>query len=332
MSSCRSLAASALAAFAILVTAGAHAQSKDSPTWGASGTVTRARAAYERGTRAHAAGDHATAARAFAEADALLPEPASLEAALESAMRADDAVLGAELLERAELRNPDEGLKKTMGTAKLRFAGRTGAVKIDCGTHTTCLASVDGVAADATRLVHVKVGPHAVVVQRGSERIERIERLVDIAAGAVVVVPAPDGSPRGPIPSAPHDVPTPSKEVQGGGLSPVWFVVAVGATAVIGGFTLISGLEALSKHDRFEKGNCAPGSTGRRATDCDAIAEEGKDAQLRTNVGIGLGAAFALATTALGIWGIQWRDGSTARVGAVATPTFAGAAIELRTP
>ncbi|MBS2016381.1 MAG: hypothetical protein JST00_26085 [Deltaproteobacteria bacterium] len=334
MSSCRSIAASFAAVLALLDVTSAHAQGRDTTTWGDAGTVTRARAAYDRGKRAHAAGDHAAAARAFAEADALVPEPASLEAALESAMRADDAALGAELLERGENRTVDEGLRKTMATAKVRFAGRTGVVKADCASQSPCLVSVDGVASDGTRPVHVKVGPHAVVVQRGGERVER---LVEVAAGATVVVPPQAQGAAPPTSQAPSQVAAPPAappaiEISPPGLSPVWFVVAVGATSVAGGFALINGLDALSKHDRFEQGNCGPGSIGRRATDCDAIADDGKAAQVRTNVGIALGAALAVATTALGIWAIRWRDGSSARVGAALGPGRAGATFELTTP
>lgn len=338
MLSCRSLVALASLALATLASNEAYAQStpgKDTPTWGDAGAMTRARAAYDRGKRAHAAGDHAAAARAFAEADALVPEAASLEAALESAMRADDAVLGAELLDRGESRSVDEGLRKTMSTAKARFAGRTGIVKAECAGQTPCLVSIDGVASDGARPVHVKIGPHSVVVQRGAERIER---LVDVGAGATVIVPPPAAgeTPKPPVVAPPpRTAPTPNPPPEtpsSGGLSPMWFVVGVGATAVAGGFALINGLDTLSKHDRFAEGNCLTSSTGRRAGDCDSIASDGTAAQTRTNIGIVLGAAFAVATTALGIWAIQWRDGTTARVGALAGPGGGGATFQLTTP
>jgi hypothetical protein len=152
--------------------------------------VERARAAYDRGIRANALGDHAGAAKAFAEADALAPKTASLEAALESAMKADDALLGAELVDRADDRAPDAGLRKTLEAARRRFAGRTGKIRIDCRGETRCLASVDGAAADARKAIYVAAGPHAVVVQRGEERSER---LIEVRADAIVVVAATVG-------------------------------------------------------------------------------------------------------------------------------------------
>src|SRR5687767_8433845 len=88
----------------------------------------RAKEAYDRGVRAHAAGDHGGAARAFAEADSLVPAAASLEAAIEAAMRADDAVFGADLLDRLAGRPPEPSLDKTVAAAKKKFANRTGKV------------------------------------------------------------------------------------------------------------------------------------------------------------------------------------------------------------
>jgi len=329
----RAVCAIAAGAVIIAAPAGAHAGDKDA-TWGGTGTVSRARAAYERGVRAHSAGDHAAAARAFAEADALVPEAASLEAALEAAMRADDAVLGAELLERGASRPADEGLRRTMGAARARFAGRTGSIRVDCGEATSCLVAVDGIASDASRLVHVKVGPHAVVVQRGGERIEE---LVEIAADRITLVPARrDRAVAGRLDldnvRIEGDlVKPPPAEPRRGGLSPAWFVVAVGATAVAGGFTLFSGLDAVGEHDRFVDAGCAKGAVGPRGPDCDARASAGEDAQLRTNVALGVTAALAVATTAIGVFAVRWHGG-TARATVGATGSAAAVGLELHTP
>src|SRR5205085_12314981 len=100
--------------------------------------MARAKEAYDRGVRANAAGDHQAAARAFAEADAIAPATASIEAALESAMRADDEVLGAELLDRAAQRPVDPALARTLDTAKKRFVGRTGKIRVDCALANKC--------------------------------------------------------------------------------------------------------------------------------------------------------------------------------------------------
>lgn len=282
-----------------------------------------AREAYDRGVRAHTAGDHASAARAFAEADDLTPSNASLEAALESAMRADDVVLGAELLVRSESRALDAASKKSVQTARKRFAGRTGRIKVECGAATTCLASIAGVAADAKRPIFVKVGAHTVVVQRDDLRFER---LVDVRADAVVVIDAPGEPARGaeapkPTPAAPSPAPA-------GGLSPIWFWAGAGATVVAGAVTAGFGLHALSTHDRFERDGCNVGASGPRAADCDATGRSGERATTITNVALGTTAVLAVATAAVGIFFVRWGDGSGVRL----TGSVDRVGLELRMP
>jgi hypothetical protein len=304
--------------------------------------VDRARAAYDRGVRANAAGDHAGAARAFAEADALAPQPASLEAALESAMKADDALLGAELVDRADGRSPDAGLRLTLEAARRRFAKRTGKIKIECRGEARCLAAVDGAAADARKPIYVAAGPHAVVVQRGDERIER---LVEVRADGVVVVStvttAPTGTivpPSGPTgPSAASEPTTPAtppkrSNEEAHGISRGWFFAGLGVTAVLGGVTVVSGLDAVSKHNRFKTGNCAAGGAGELPVDCGEMSDAGKRAQTRTNVLLGATAVLAVTTVAIGLFAVRWRDGTQARLTFGTSRASAMAGLEVVTP
>jgi hypothetical protein len=281
---------------------------------GAEPGVDRARAAYDRGVRAHALGDHRAAALAFAEADALAPKAASLEAALESAMKADDAVLGAELVERADGRAPDAGLRTTLEAARRRFAGRTGKIRIECGGEARCLAAVDGTAADARRPIFVGAGPHAVVVQRGDVRVER---LVEAKADQIVVVTA-----SGENANANANANTNANTNAGAGttgreergISRGWFYVGLGVTAVLGGVTVISGLDAIAKHDRFKTDGCASGGTGPVPVDCGDRGAEGTRAQTRTNVLLGATALLAVTTAAIGIFAVRWKNGAEARL------------------
>ncbi|MBX3186110.1 MAG: hypothetical protein KF819_03805 [Labilithrix sp.] len=308
--SARRVLALACACVVAMSAADSTAGEKDA-TWGSDATA-RARAAYDRGVRAHAAGDHAAAARAFAEADALVPDGASLEAALESSIAADDAVLGAELLDRATGRAADAGLARTIAAARRRFAGRTGTLQVDCENAPSCLVSVDGVAGDATKPLYVKPGPRAVVVQRGRERIERI---VDVVADRVTVVP-PKLAPVATVAPVASDRPARALDSSSsrGGLSPTWFWVGAGATAVAGAFTALSGVFTLEAHERFEQGGCGLGATGPRAADCDARGEGGRSDQARTNILLGATAVFAVATAVLGVFVVDWSGGGRARV------------------
>jgi hypothetical protein len=292
--------------------------------------VGRARDAYDRGVRAHRAGDHAAAARAFAEADALAPTEASLEAALEAVMRADDAALGAELLERAEVRSSrDRSLAKSIDAAKKRFAGRTGTIRVDCKGAARCLIAVDGRAADGSRAVFATVGPHSVVVERGSERFER---LVEVGPGATTLVTSeshsapssssavPPASPSSGSPSSSPPSATAHSPPTSPGISPLWFFVSAGATAIAGTAATISGLDAIGVHDDFVGAGCAPGGTGPKASDCNARADDGASTTLRTNLLVGLTALLAINTTVLGTLFVSWSPasrggGGTATIG-----------------
>ena len=309
------------------VAAGAPAAAGEPGPNGAEPGVDRARAAYDRGVRAHALGDHRAAALAFAEADALAPKAASLEAALESAMKADDAVLGAELVERADGRAPDAGLRTTLEAARKRFLGRTGKIRVECGAETRCLAAVDGTAADARRPIFVGAGPHAVVVQRGGERIER---LVDVKADQIVVVTASGesaGANANANAGANANANANADEGRAGageglGISRGWFYVGLGLTAVLGGVTVISGLDAVAKHDRFKTAGCASGGTGPVPVDCGERGADGTRAQTRTNVLLGATAVLAVTTAAIGIFAVRWKNGVEARL--TFTPSLVG--------
>src|SRR5579883_1459555 len=95
--------AAAIAAAAILRAGTAAADT------GASETP--ARAAYDRGVAAFQKGDYAVAAHEFATADALSPNAVALHAGLDAAVRADEAVLGMELAERAKRVTGDTALE-----------------------------------------------------------------------------------------------------------------------------------------------------------------------------------------------------------------------------
>jgi hypothetical protein len=308
--------------------------------------VDRARAAYDRGVRAHDLGDHGAAARAFAEADALAPKAASLEAALESAMKADDAVLGEELVERADGRAPDAGLRTTLEAARKRFAGRTGKIKIECAGEARCLVAVDGTAGDARKPIFVGAGPHAVVVQRGADRIER---LVDVKADTIVVVAmngettsagagASAGGSAGASAGAGAGASAGGSAGAGAGtgeahgISSAWFYLGIGLTAVVGGTTLFSGLDAVSKHNHFASDGCAGGSSGPLPADCSDRSAEGSRAQTRTNVLLAVTAGLAVTTVAVGIFAVRWKNGAEARL--TFTPSVAGASggLQIATP
>lgn len=295
----------------------------------------RARDAYDRATRAYDKGDYVTATREYAEADRIAPTNASLEAALEAAIKADDPEQGQELVERAATRTLDRSTTATVASARARFADRTARLVTDCAGATTCVLSVDGVAKDPTRALFVKHGPHTMVLQRGDERIER---LVDVR-GAQMTFPVKSAEPNSapPPPDAVDardrmnaQVPAPKPAAKDeSGLAPGFFYAAAGLTTLAGGLTIASALDTASQHDRFKSTGCVSGG-GPVPSSCSGIESSGKDAQLRTNVGIGVTAALAVSTAALGIFFVRWHGPEGSRVSLGVRP--GSAFVELVTP
>ncbi|APR75169.1 Hypothetical protein A7982_00515 [Minicystis rosea] len=250
----------------------------------------RARAAYDRGAAAHRRGDHAAAARELALADAILPNAVTLQAALESALAADDAVLGIELSERAPRGRVDGALAALVREARARFGRRVGRVLVECPGASACVATVDGAAIEAGRPVLVGAGRRAVAVQRDGRTEQRAIEIEPGGTASVVVTgmgATPDHQPTaldaaasGPRPHAPS------------GPSLGWFIAALGATAAAGGVTIGFGVDTAKKHEGFVSAGC----TGPVHGDCAALADAGRSAQLRTNVALGVTGALAVAS------------------------------------
>jgi hypothetical protein len=133
----------------------AHADARD-----------EARAAYARGEKAHKAGDHAAAMRAFAEADERLPKRAALVAALQEAELVDpspsDAPLVADLLERAR-REASPDVTKVGVRVALRFGNMLGSLRLLCAAP-PCRARLGGRELPADRSTTVAAGPAEVTL------------------------------------------------------------------------------------------------------------------------------------------------------------------------
>ena len=247
----------------------------------ASSAKARARDAYDRGAAAHERGDHATAARELALADAIVPSSVTLEAALESAIAADDAVLGMDLCDRSERAKVSPTLAALVRRARARFEQRVGRVRIECARGAPCAATIDGARVDPDRSIVVLAGKHVVRVEQGGKGEERA---IDVGPGGSVAVAIEAASP------------APRRE-DARGPSIGWFVAALGATAVAGGVTIGFGVDTASRHGRFVSAGCSGPVHG----DCDALASAGRAAQIRTNAMIGVTAALGAASVIVGV-------------------------------
>src|SRR6185503_19747013 len=102
------------------------------------------------------------AATLFARADELAPNAAALEAALRAAVKADRAVLGMELVRRAEGRSPDGTLLEATEEARSEFRARVGKLTVVCSA---CSPTVDGKAWEPGKTQWVEAGYHLVALQ-----------------------------------------------------------------------------------------------------------------------------------------------------------------------
>lgn len=291
----------------------------------------RAREAYDRGTEAHKRGEFAQAAADFALADQLAPSPVALRAAIDEALRADDPALGMELVERAKRGAVEGDLAASVGQARTKFAGRAGRVRVKCPQ--ACMATIDGRPLDVQKETWTTAGQHTVVVQMGDDAQQR---LVDVKADdttevapavktpAIAPVPVPVAPPvqppappfPAPEPSAPPPAEKPAPAPAASGITPVVFWLGVGATAVLGGATALSGIDASNKHSRFVSAGC--NSVGYDG--CGQASTDGAAAQTRTNVLIGATAVIGVATVVIGALFTRWSSDDPKPAAAWAQP------------
>ncbi len=244
-----------------------------------------ARSSYAEGKRAYDAGQFSEAARAFSHADELAPNDAVLELAVTSAMRADEPVLGMQLVDRAESR----GATRIVAAGRETFKSKVGRVELACPSSMTCDATVDDETITVATPRWVRVGDHHVVLRaEGVEERMTVHvesgRTAELRPTHVVQVRVPVLMPLGPMPQA-RERPV----ERGGQVHPAWFYAGLGLTAAAGTAAIASGIDTLALHRSFE--------SDRTNTD---LAAQGNRAELRTNVLLGATAVLAVATGVMG--------------------------------
>lgn len=268
----------------------------------------RAGELYEQAMQAVAAEDYARAAPLFAEADRLAPAPVALTSALNAALRADDAALGMELVERAAARpappagsDPTSDHAAAAAAVRQRFEARVGCVRAAPGA---VLVTTDG-AVPAGRSLWLPKGEQRVTVRRGAREVEVSVRVVPRgpADGPCTVVEPPAEPVAGPgaplAPPAPASTGAPAApDTQGdapSGLHPAFFGVGAGVTVALAAGLVASGVDTLAKHRAF--------------VDSGEGADAGRAAQTRTN-GLLVGTlGAAVGTVVLGVF-TRWSGGT----------------------
>lgn len=280
-----------------------------------------AKASYERGLAEHAAGRLASAARAFAEADAAVPSNEAIEAALDDAVAADDPVLGMTLVARAETRSLDARAARARDAARRAFERRVGALVVVCTGASTCTVRVDdGPAMVPAGPVLVGVGVHAVTVSHvGRTTTTRVD--VSPGASVRVVVDVPEPGASAPVRRVESDPVRPGRVV---------VVVGLGVTAALGVATAISAADLFGKRSEFVDGACAVDApaTATPLAECGRLADEGRAANVRTGLLLG-GTLLAGATTLVTELFFVPKRGEP-RLSAAISPTSLGANLVVR--
>jgi len=280
--------------------------------------------AYDRGAAAFDAKNYPLAAEEFSRADALAPNTLALQLALDSAMRSGRAALVMDLATRgqARLASPQSNAAASGGDrvaltvlisrAHAEYENRAGTLTIQCVSARTCSARVDDRPWPVNSRAWIGVGRHVL-----SMKIDGREERRDVVIPPreqIEVRPDPTATVAPPrVPTAPVAQVPSSKDMntrplapenQGGnhgsssgsrhGISPTWFWVGASTTAVLGGLAAASGIDTHAKHNEFELNR-----TADRASD-------GREAQTRTNVLLGLTAVGVVATATLAVFFVDW--------------------------
>lgn len=285
--------------------------------------------AYEAGAKAFGQSNYAAAAAHFAKADDLAPAAAALEMAIKSAILADDAQLAMRLAARAEGREPNASVAAQVTRAKEKFAAKVGRLTIQCPA--PCDAKVGPEPAPVGVARVYIAGNHAIeITSAGASRVYAVQ----LSAGADLTW-APPREPEIQPSAAPTAIATTAPSVayttapttgvsatssapgnvapgpvSTRAMSPAWFGIGAGVTAAAGALMIGFGLDTVSKHNAFVSER-----TGERAA-------EGRDAELRTNVMIGVTAAAALTTALLGYFTFRTVEPANSKAGKPATLAF----------
>lgn len=295
--------------------------------------VRQAAQSYDAGVRAWHEGRYSAAASHFEAADEAVPSAVSLAEAIKSRRKAGHDARAATLAARALDRHPDdvrlvELAREVIGELAPDFH----RLEVRCSTDCVLAVGTRAIGGPATRsaVIYLEPGEQVVSASFAEDEAASARRVIVATAGgnntlyfhpegtaqpqesAVPAEAPPDEAPPARAPPsrdlAPPPMAPPTEPVGDGtkwaGLSPYWFIGGVGATAVVGGAAIWSGVDTMQ----------SPGQDAVRescvglGTDCPAY-QEGLDKQTRTNALIGVTAALGGLTAVVGLLLTDWSFG-----------------------
>ncbi len=246
--------------------------------------------------------DYEAAAQGFEAAYEIAPHPAALFNAATAHQKAGRLSRAANLCARYLRDAPDTDPRRDKANALIgELTPKLGRVKIQA-------SGASEVALDGTRpdleITYVDPGDHVVT---GSFGDKGAKREISVVAGSLVRVvlepPRPDkgsglveeGSDGDPDLDA-RDARRDDAAEKNKPLSPTWFYVGTGATILLGGITVWSGLDTNKARDAFDQNPTPDG------------LDSGRSKQTRTNVLLGATAVAAVATGTIGVFFTNWKS------------------------
>ncbi len=259
--------------------------------------ATRAKAGkiFRKGMRAFRRHDYAAAAKDFEDAYAIAPHPAALFNAADAHEKAGELTRAANLCARYLQDAPKHDKRRRKANKMIaELTPKLGRIDIDA--HGAEDVEIDGEAPQLD-VTFVDPGDHVI---SGSFDGKRVKRQVTVVAGSLEHVLLEPPPPLAPTPAVPPPVsdesgPRDEGKTSHGGLPPIVVYAGAGATAVLAGVTIWSGLD--TNHARSEF-NAHPTQQGLDA---------GQTKQTRTNVLLGATAVVGVATAVVGLFATDWK-------------------------
>ncbi len=257
---------------------------------------------FDEGTKAFKRKDYEEAAAHFEAADRYAPSPAALGNAIRARRSAKQHARAATLSQLALTRHPDE--KGLADLARGIVAAHEKQLqRVDVSCKPACALVLDGKVASGevtSFVIFLDPGSHNLAAGWSADR-SRTVRLeaskggvdkVDLEAPPEPPKPAeapaePRVEPTAAPPPPPPPPPAPTKP-----LDPWVTYAGAGATAVLLGASIWSGLDTKSSPGTQKVRDAC----GNRRPDCDSLYDQGKSKELRTNVLFGVTALVGVAT------------------------------------
>lgn len=290
--------------------------------------------AFDAGSDAFKAKDYAAAAKHFEAADRALPSPKALRLAMRSRAEAGNGALAATWAALALARYPSDAETAKQANDQLDKLS-PGLHKLSVSCASPCALSVgdDKLLGEPTTrwVVYLAPGPATVratfygAVAPQTEKISAAPGDAstlrfepgngDEAAETPAPVTVVPGSSPSPVIDTPPDAPS-----SGSGLSPVFFVAGLVATAGLGGVTIWSGIDTQNNPGADTvRERCAG-----QGESCPEY-QQGRDAQTRTNILIGATAGVGALTAVVGLFLTDWGGSSASSTGKAHAPRFVAA-------